>query len=97
MPFTLSEVDVSDADSIARYVEVPAMQNGPLYVSRFILRYYNSPPIGSTSRPDVHGGKSKPSTAWDWFDDDAADLRRDGPTWTICICARGTGGGSAVY
>lgn len=35
MPFTLSEVDVSDADSIARYVEVPAMQNGPLYRTMF--------------------------------------------------------------
>ena len=35
MPFTLSEVDVSDADSIARHAEVPAMQNGPLYRTMF--------------------------------------------------------------
>lgn len=35
--FTLYEVDVSDAESIARYVEVPAMQNGPLYRTMFPL------------------------------------------------------------
>lgn len=35
MSFTLSEVDVSDAESIARYVEVPAIQNGPLYQTMF--------------------------------------------------------------
>lgn len=35
MSFTLSEVDISDAESIARYVDVPAMQNGPLYRTMF--------------------------------------------------------------
>ncbi|POR39540.1 Uncharacterized protein TPAR_00260 [Tolypocladium paradoxum] len=35
MSFILSEVDVSDAESIARYVQVPAMQNGPLYRMMF--------------------------------------------------------------
>src|SRR6266566_3971126 len=33
--FNLSEVDVSDAESIARHVEVPAMQNSPLYRTMF--------------------------------------------------------------
>jgi hypothetical protein len=33
--FTLSKVEVSDAESIARHVEVPAMQNGPLYRMMF--------------------------------------------------------------
>lgn len=35
MSFTLFEVDVSDAANIARYIEVPAMQNGPLYRTMF--------------------------------------------------------------
>jgi hypothetical protein len=35
MSFTLSEVDVSDAECIARHVDVPAMQNGPLYRTMF--------------------------------------------------------------
>jgi hypothetical protein len=35
MSFTLSEVDVSDAESIARHAEVPANQNGPLYRTMF--------------------------------------------------------------
>ncbi|KAI5925524.1 acyl-CoA N-acyltransferase [Camillea tinctor] len=29
--FRLSDVDLSDTENIARYVEVPSMQNGPLY------------------------------------------------------------------
>lgn len=33
--FTLSGVDISDAEDIARYVLVPAMQNGPLYRTMF--------------------------------------------------------------
>lgn len=35
MSFTLSEASVSDAEGIARHVEVPAMQNGPLYRTMF--------------------------------------------------------------
>ncbi|KAK3897892.1 acyl-CoA N-acyltransferase [Staphylotrichum tortipilum] len=35
MSFTFSDVDVSDAENIARHVEVPAMQNGPLYRTMF--------------------------------------------------------------
>jgi hypothetical protein len=35
MSFTFSDVDVTDAENIARYVEVPAMQNGPLYRTMF--------------------------------------------------------------
>ncbi|KAG8426353.1 hypothetical protein J3459_008265 [Metarhizium acridum] len=35
MSFTLSEAGVSDAEGIARHVEVPAMQNGPLYRTMF--------------------------------------------------------------
>ncbi|OTA93919.1 hypothetical protein M434DRAFT_11148 [Hypoxylon sp. CO27-5] len=35
--FCLSDVDVSDATSIAQNVEVPAMQNGPLYRVMFPL------------------------------------------------------------
>jgi hypothetical protein len=35
MSITFSDVDVSDAENIARYVEVPAMQNGPLYRTMF--------------------------------------------------------------
>lgn len=35
MSFTLSEVDVTDAECIARHAEVPAMQNGPLYRTMF--------------------------------------------------------------
>ncbi|KAI0836781.1 acyl-CoA N-acyltransferase [Hypoxylon sp. FL0890] len=35
--FSLSEVEVSDAEDIARYVQVPAMQNGPLYRTMFPL------------------------------------------------------------
>ena len=35
MSFTLSEVDISDAESITWHVEVPAMQNGPLYRTMF--------------------------------------------------------------
>jgi hypothetical protein len=37
MSFTLSEVEVSDAESIARHVDVPANQNGPLYQTMFPL------------------------------------------------------------
>ncbi|KAK5637375.1 hypothetical protein RRF57_013087 [Xylaria bambusicola] len=33
--FKLSDVDVSDAQHIGRHVEVPAMQNGPLYRTMF--------------------------------------------------------------
>ncbi|KAI0513284.1 hypothetical protein F5B22DRAFT_637228 [Xylaria bambusicola] len=33
--FKLSDVEVSDAQDIGRYVEVPAMQNGPLYRTMF--------------------------------------------------------------
>lgn len=61
-----------------------------------MLCHYNSLLTGFASRPDIYGGKSELSTARDRFDDDAADLRRDGSTWTMRICARGTGGGSAV-
>lgn len=35
MSFILSDVDVSDAEPIARHVEVPAMQNGPLFRTMF--------------------------------------------------------------
>lgn len=35
MSFTLSEFDISDAESIAQHIEVPAMQNGPLYRTMF--------------------------------------------------------------
>lgn len=35
MSFTLSKVDVFETESIARHVEVPAMQNGPLYRMMF--------------------------------------------------------------
>jgi hypothetical protein len=35
MCFTLSGVNISDAESIARHIEVPAMQNGPLYRTMF--------------------------------------------------------------
>ncbi|KAL7813481.1 acyl-CoA N-acyltransferase [Trichoderma gracile] len=35
MSYNLSDVKVSDADSIARHVEVPAMQNAPLYRTMF--------------------------------------------------------------
>ena len=66
-------------------------------VSWFMLWHYNSLLTGFASRPDIYGGKSELSTARDRFDDDAADLRRDGSTWTMRICARGTGGRSAVW
>ncbi len=35
MSFHLSEIDVSDAENIARYIDVPSMQNGPLYRTMF--------------------------------------------------------------
>jgi hypothetical protein len=35
MSFTLSKVNVSDVESIARHAEVPAMQNGLLYRTMF--------------------------------------------------------------
>lgn len=35
LSFSLSEVDISDAENIARHVEVPAMQNGPLFQTTF--------------------------------------------------------------
>ena len=35
MSFILTDVDVSDAEPIAQHVEVPAMQNGPLYKAMF--------------------------------------------------------------
>ncbi|KAI1499858.1 acyl-CoA N-acyltransferase [Biscogniauxia marginata] len=35
--FFLSEVDVADAENIARHVQVPAMQTGPLYRTMFPL------------------------------------------------------------
>jgi len=57
---------------------------------------YSSLLTGVTSRPDFYGGKSELSTARDWLDDDATDLRRDGSIWTMRVCTRGTGGGSAV-
>ncbi|KAI0137844.1 acyl-CoA N-acyltransferase [Hypoxylon sp. NC0597] len=37
IPFSLSDVEVSDAASIAQKVDVPAMQNGPLYRMMFPL------------------------------------------------------------
>jgi hypothetical protein len=33
--FKLSDVEVSDAEDIGRHVDVPAMQNGPLYWTMF--------------------------------------------------------------
>ncbi|KAI0541619.1 hypothetical protein GGR58DRAFT_510709 [Xylaria digitata] len=33
--FNLSEVDIPDAEDIIQYVEIPAMQNGPLYRTMF--------------------------------------------------------------
>lgn len=38
MPFTLCDVGISDAENIARHVEVPAMRNGPLYLTMFPSR-----------------------------------------------------------
>ncbi len=35
MSFTFSDVDVSNAENIAQHVEVPAMQNSPLYWTMF--------------------------------------------------------------
>ncbi len=35
MSFTFSKVEVSDAESIARHVDIPANQNGPLYQTMF--------------------------------------------------------------
>jgi hypothetical protein len=35
MPFIISKVDVSDAENIARYIQVPAMRTGPLYRMMF--------------------------------------------------------------
>ena len=35
MSFTLSKANISDAEDIARHVDVPAMQNGPLYRTMF--------------------------------------------------------------
>lgn len=35
LPIKLSEVDVSDAETIGRYIQVPAMKNGPLYRTMF--------------------------------------------------------------
>ncbi|KAK5993386.1 hypothetical protein PT974_06816 [Cladobotryum mycophilum] len=35
MTFILSDVDTSEAESITRIIEVPAMQNGPLYQTMF--------------------------------------------------------------
>ncbi|KAI5865851.1 acyl-CoA N-acyltransferase [Durotheca rogersii] len=44
-----SKVDVSDAENIARYVQVPAMQNGPLYRTMFPL----SDTITETQRDEI--------------------------------------------
>lgn len=49
------------------------------------------------SRFDIYGGGSKLSTARNWFDDDAADWRRDRSTRAMRICPRDTGGSPAVY
>jgi hypothetical protein len=35
MPFKLSKVELCDVESIVRHVEVPAMQNGPLFRTMF--------------------------------------------------------------
>jgi hypothetical protein len=73
---------LKDLDSICRkLVHVIALQQ---------------PTNGFTSRSDFYGGKSELSTARDWLDDDGADLRGDGSTWKMRLCACGTGGGSAV-
>lgn len=49
MSFTLSEVDISDAESITWDVKVPAMQNGPLYRTMFP----RSDTITATQREEI--------------------------------------------
>lgn len=61
--FNLSEVDDSDAQQTAQYVEVPAMQNGPLYRTMF-------PQFDTMTEPQKR-------EIVDWYADTLEDASRD--------------------
>jgi hypothetical protein len=73
MAYNLSDVKVSDADNIARNVEVPAMQNSPLYRTMF--------PQAATMT------EAQKNEVIDWYSDMLTDAFLDGAESFLKACS----------